>query len=403
MHSFDGSGTLYFQFQSNQKKPPLTWAAATFGKDSRIKIENIKKKNPTYIGKKGEPAKLVGYTEKKYVLVKIRISAGKNPTWIEKLIYMDRPLPNGVFIKWIYWKREKIGTKFSEKLQFVISHKQGFTKEDNAINGQFGLDTNWRQINVIGDQYDLLVASWIGNNGTNGELIISCDLINYFKKTRELQQIRDKHFNEIKNNLIQYLKKNPVPEWLAQNLNCLEKWKSQFRLRKLFTKWSEERFYGDGKIYNNLSEWNSKEIHLYNWERCQEKKFIDRRNKLYRKFWVSMRTQYNLGFIEKLRIDKMIKTPSLEKKDNNGVRKNQNIVSPGLFLSMGKEVMKIFDVAPVNTTKKCFICKKITAIDKEKTYKCEHCGNIWDRDLNSAKNILERGQLEYNKILAASS
>ena len=53
----------------------------------------------------------------------------------------------------------------------------------------------------------------------------------------------------------------------------------------------------------------------------------------------------------------------------------------------------VIKVNPKNTSKMCSNCGNIQDIPLwKRTYECENCGLVIDRDYNSAKNILKLGQ-----------
>ncbi len=100
--------------------------------------------------------------------------------------------------------------------------------------------------------------------------------------------------------------------------------------------------------------------------------------------------QYHHIAVENLNIDGMVK--------NHHLSKSITDASWGAFLdilttkaeSAGHEVIR---VNPCYTSQKCFRCGEIVQKSLSvRTHICPHCGNVEDRDVNAAKNILKRAR-----------
>ena len=62
-----------------------------------------------------------------------------------------------------------------------------------------------------------------------------------------------------------------------------------------------------------------------------------------------------------------------------------------ILLSYGNDVCKIFMINEQNTSILCSNCGRITPMNKSRTYTCQYCKVILDRDMNAAQNILQLG------------
>ncbi len=97
---------------------------------------------------------------------------------------------------------------------------------------------------------------------------------------------------------------------------------------------------------------------------------------------------YDIVVVEDLSLKKM------SESKNIGLNRELRNSQLGNFISMLEYKSKrLIKVNPYNTSKKCFSCGNIHGMPLSKrTYRCDICGYIEDRDINASHNILCLGQ-----------
>ncbi len=101
-------------------------------------------------------------------------------------------------------------------------------------------------------------------------------------------------------------------------------------------------------------------------------------------------SRFDIIVVEDLSLKKM------SESDKTSLNKNLRETSLGKFISyLGYKTKRLIKVNPYNTSKRCNTCGNIKIDLKlsDRVYRCE-CGNISDRDINAAKNILCLGQTQ---------
>lgn len=319
-------------------------------------------------------------------LVSIRINSDSKskPIWADLPMIYHRPIPEDCLIKWIWIERKKVGTHWKWKVNFSVS-KQTWERADKTGSGYIGIDVNWRRLDT-----GVRVAYGVGNDGRRWELVIPNERIERFQKVEDLISIRDKNFNAAKHSFGVWLKNSKgIPEWLKEKTKNVALWRSTAKLASVVFAWRKDRFAGDEGAYEALEKWRQQDKHLYDWQAFQTRNNILWRKDTFRKFVCKLRRHYEYVKIENLNVAEMRKNAAPEEVCNVS-KTNRNIASIGLLLAIIKETVRYQTVNPRNTSKTCHCCDKLTKLDgKDLTYTCEHCGQMWDRDYNSAINIRE--------------
>ena len=95
------------------------------------------------------------------------------------------------------------------------------------------------------------------------------------------------------------------------------------------------------------------------------------------------------------------KTIKVRSKKLNRSTQNQGYLSQfaGFLTSSARKIGKrVIEISEKNTTKRCYVCGKLHDMAlSDRTMKCD-CGNIIDRDRNSAINIMLDFLLKYNLL-----
>jgi putative transposase len=146
---------------------------------------------------------------------------------------------------------------------------------------------------------------------------------------------------------------------------------------------------------NKSRKWKRLNKNLVRMKRKSSNQLKDNQHKITRN--IVDNTNANTIVIGKLDVKQMAsKKPKANKKDRSTNRGTHNSGYIGRFAqfltykaeSLGKRVIRIDESY---TSKKCCVCGAIKNMPLGyRTYECDYCGNILDRDMNSSVNILLR-------------
>jgi len=376
---FDGTGKLAVQLQGG-----LSVAKAFAGEDRRLIIEPVPPK--AYLP--GEPKAL----QRTRVWLRIG-SDGREPIWTIVPITLHRPLPDDASIKWVYLTRRRVATKDRWSVCFVLARESGWQKPELARNGSVGVNLGWRVMDN-GVERGLRVARWVGDDGTEGELRLPMPDVERWKKTEDLQAIRDQRFNAAVSLLADWLA-DPgclLPDWLVERTATLRQWRSAARLAAIAIQWRGERFEGDDTAFATLEAWRKKDKHLYEWQANQLRKAIAWREDLYRNLAATLSRRYHTVCLANTDWRDLARRPTAEQAETDaGARRYQRVASPGALGRLLRErFAETVTVDSRHITQRCHACGEVNQFDAAAHVRatCRHCGAEWDQDINAARNIL---------------
>src|SRR4029077_15177078 len=81
---------------------------------------------------------------------------------------------------------------------FSLSRPERWLRPDAAETGAVGVDLGWCKL----PDGSMRVAHWEGSDGASGQLTISADELGPWQKTRDLQEIRDRHRDACKETML---------------------------------------------------------------------------------------------------------------------------------------------------------------------------------------------------------
>lgn len=398
---WDGSGRLVHQVQGE----PLTWERALLGLDTRLRVSALRPRG----------------SKRWNCTVSVRLgSVDRKSIWVECPILLHRPLPDGCKITNVYLTCKRKGSKSPRGLDhcepiyryflcFVVARTEGFAVAPSE-SGVVALDVGWRLVEdglrvcyFVGDKSSSVPEELQRNiklsaDGMVGELIIPWTCKNnrghgagslaYWKHTRDLQSIRDSHYNDMMASLREYVSGlSEQPKWMGETAKHLHLMKSKDRILNWLAGW--KRHDGDEAIYAIMSAWRRRETHLRRIETDSRENVWGWRKDLYVKFWAWLRSNYTLAVVENLDLAKMRLRPDAASTDKTGALvEYRNLASCGLLLSSA--AMPVKRLPPEDTTAICHACRNKCVWDhgQELTHQCEHCGEVWDQDENACRNLL---------------
>lgn len=308
------------------------------------------------------------------------------------LFWMHREFPESGYVTNVYLCRTRIGPRMVWKINFCVSMGRDDVIEGDvprATEGTVAVDWNYRKTSR-----GLRVATWMGDDGDHGHLFLPYmdekRRLDYIDYASEVQKLRSDNFNSIKARLTKYREDKNLPEWLAERLKDVNRWKRPGRLVILRREWQANRVSGDEEIFQKVVEWNGQDHLLYQKECNLRRKFVASRNHAYRNLAYKLSRMYKNLHIEDIDKHAMKRRPDVTEEYDPILTKNRDRGSPGkltqfLIEKFGKNYTK---VAAANSTKFCAECKSITEAGEDISYTCEHCQAVWDVDLNACRNLL---------------
>lgn len=373
---FDGTGSLNVRLNKNGR----TLTEDLFnGKCSLIKIDLI----PPRVTKKAPNG-----IKCKEGTLKFRVNSTESgrPIFVTfgGLKY-HRDLPPEAVIKTARVRVFKKGLLTKYELQITVEAGLGFNSTRKMTGTKAGLDLGWRKMAEgirIGYVYD--------TNSESKEIVLPSIISDKLKHTEDLQSTIDQLFNENKEYLSVWVNNNfhLQPDWFRKETQYIDQWRSGKRLFNLFNKWKENRFNNDDSIYSVMELWYHKYKHYYMWLVCEKQKTILRREHYYRSIAIDLCKKYDSIYIENLKGNSMAKSGA----GGEGRFKS----SPFAFLKILKEValnggVELIKVPAPYTSKVHYQCGQVCDIKGDLVYRCEHCNEEFDRDLNASRNILRAG------------
>lgn len=347
------------------------------GTDTRVRIEVL---NPGH--------------KKPHAIVRVRVGStdkGK-PIFAAVKARLHRPLPEGSRIKWVYLLRRRVASTDHWYVQFTVSRAGGFGECDRAASGRVAVNLGWRKV-----ADGLRVATWVGSDGESGELIIPESRLAGWTRSDTLRSTRDLNFNAAMSRLRQWLATSPtLPDWWKEKAAHMAQWKSPGRLASLLIHWRANRFDADAGTFDTFSEleaWRKQDKHLWLWEAHQRRNVVRWRNEFYRQFAVMLRRRYRFAVVDDTDRKKLARLPEPESESPviAAARYNQRIASTGLLAQTIKAFGPITEAGEAkDITRTCHACGHAESFDaiRHLTRVCPKCGEVWDQDVNAAKNLL---------------
>jgi hypothetical protein len=158
----------------------------------------------------------------KYHTLRFRIgSAGagsRDPVFAALTINLHRELPRSALVKWCFLTVRRVGTDEEWRAQLVLARGEGWARDDDAKDGVCAVDLGYRRM----PDGLLRVASWVGQDGGSGELLLPPRLMWAFSKADELRSLRDRLFNGARDTLRAWLSGSSPGSFLGELADWLE-------------------------------------------------------------------------------------------------------------------------------------------------------------------------------------
>ena len=317
----------------------------------------------------------------------------RSPVWAVFPLKMHRPLPARSVIKRATVSRRMRGPREEWSVEITIDTSLS-PRSDACGVGAVAINFGWRVVDS-----GLRVATWKGEDGDAGELVLADDVIGAIRKPEDLREIRDRAFNVARAALVTWLAGRELSEWMGEATRTLADWRSPGRLAALCLRWAKTRLEGDDDGFAALEKWRYHDRHLWTWECDQRTSALRYRRDVYRKFAAQLARHYSTVVVEDFDLSTIARHEPVESTTPEiaPARSNRFLAAVGelrthiehAFRSRGGIAEK---VSASYTTATCHACGNVEEFDAitQIHHACRACGVVWDQDENAATNILAR-------------
>lgn len=360
------------------------------------------------------------HSKRAYYRVRIALKKG----FAELPVWLHRDMPMEAVVKWAWILVRPQGPRLVYQLQVSIETARAL-RPHKIGSGLCALNLGWRET-----QAGIRVGYIVGSDGY--ERSIECDpkSIELFDLCERLRSYSDQHFDSVRDTFSEWRDQHALPDWVAERCQHIDHWRAHGKLARVARRWGLETF-GPAKLeelwkqwrrtrkregldeFASLKEvsdwldegedkamvlwldwWRRKDEHLWTWTANEQTRAIRRRRQNYRLEAIALSERY-----ETLVLDDTDLRPLAEVKKQGGettqkARRQRHRVSPfelkmQLLEVFGKERVQI--VSRKRNTIEHVVCGKAMDARPELLYlRCDHCGQVVDRDANNCKNQLAR-------------
>lgn len=388
---WEGRGACGVQLQGG-----LPVAKALDGSDRRVQIEEVSEEEwcrlagRRYSGGGGASRRKARRT---YAILRLRIgSDGRDPVWAEWPMLMHRPLPRDGVIKWA--KALMRSTPHGPRWTANLTIDQA-PAELPQRPGVVGIDLGWRRMPNGGIR--------VAMTSDARELRLPASVVERLEKADSIRGIRDTLLEEMRAKLVGALAEIELPEALAERAQHPDRWRSHGRFAALALAWRDQRFDGDGEVFDALEAWRKRDKHLWQYETGLRQGAIRNRRDIYRVFAAEIAVRSGAVVMERFDLREVAKRGPAEsdtQTDHRAPQRNRTIANASLLRECVCQAVQgaggaIVWADAAGTTRCCHACGSFeqwnTAVEVMHT--CDACGAVWDQDINAAKNLAASGEV----------
>jgi hypothetical protein len=230
--------------------------------------------------------------------VRIRVAPGKQTALLPVLI--DRPIPDDARITWAWMLRRRHGVRYRYHLQLVMT-AESWAPPRRADRGVLAIDIGARDL----PDGRTRVAYWLDGDGRRGEVTNQLTRLSSpthhsnrrvvpdaLDKVRDLQAIRSRHLDQIKEQLTLCRKASPsLPPEMQERMTAVHAWRSPARIALLLRHWV--RHEGDGQIREAITAYLDHDRHLLDWQVNEQRRHDARARARYDEFAAWAATSYS--------------------------------------------------------------------------------------------------------------
>ena len=281
---------------------------------------------------------------------RIRIGSDekRNPVWLPFRVALHRPVPADSMVKWAWLQAKRVAGNTKWSLQLVLARTEWEAKP--CGDGVVAIMPGWSSV-ADGIQ----AATWVGSDGATGHIIIPNEQISRQRKCEDLQGIRDKNFNDIRERLGHLRAK--APDWFKEATDSMHQWRSEARLAGLVWRWKDNRFKGDDHFFTQAEAWRKQDKHLWEWQAHQRTGISRWRKDHYRRAAASLAERYGTAVIPA--IDWRTFGRDAEIGEDDGAKKHaelRRLASVGMLVDAIKQRIPTETVDPAHIADTCGNC-----------------------------------------------
>jgi hypothetical protein len=292
-HQWNGSGRVSVRFQRG-----LPMATAFTRRGLRLQIDSVSDQAWT-----SAVRSVRRNLSRSKVRIRVASSPEQRPVWFEIPVVIHRPMPPDGMIRSAALIRERLALSWRYRLIVTVACPSP-PSYVSAERPSIAVDLGWRLT-----PEGLRVAFWTDTLGSHGQLVIPLSDVAELTKIRELWSVLDKHFAQIRAGILAWRGANQVPEALLPHFESVAARQSRAGLLRLLDTWRGYRIGGDSEIFEKLSWWRNKHIHLWTWAVNLRDQLTRKRLELFRHFAAALVKQYGTIFLEQFDLRWFSRTP----------------------------------------------------------------------------------------------
>lgn len=300
----------------------------------------------------------------KFNLARIRVgSDGRKPIWLPFRVQLHKrsdgfAVPQDALVKSARLVARRVGANTVWKFQLVLQRDSW--EPESRPSEAVAIMPGWSKIQEPGG---IRVGTYWGTDGERGIIELPGEQVHRYRKTVELQAVRDSNFNEIKRALKELTSK--APEWFLgteegqEGMRYVRTWGSQARLAAVVVRWRDNRWEGDDIAFTTAEAWRKQDKHLWEWESHQRRKVLKFRKALYRRVASKLSKRYGTVIL-----------PDINWSELN--RKKDEVEDDGV--KERKEVKELRKLACVSSLIEC-VSHTMKAVKVDHYHISTYCGN----------------------------
>jgi hypothetical protein len=349
--------------------------------------------------------------------VKIRAIDGKYIT-----LHVMAPYDSERLLKYLDWEVRwvnivvtKTGYKTDFSLQITISNETSIVKIEPVIIDKprtAAVDLGWRlkddgfKVAVVRTHDSAISDLTVTNDIVGRSLWSKCEL-DHKSESQRLRSTRDMMMNNVRDHLLSL--KDGAPEWFAQSITYVDKWKSIDRYVDLARYWSNNRFINDSDTFKLLNEFIKQDRHLHNWEAHTRRRMTRQIRGLYQHWADNLAKTHDIIKIENLRLAdfyQQLRERAQQDYDSGKMRSNKILIDRRNMLAIGEIIIalkracnrtgcQLAEVEKADSSKICSYCGHKNKSSKDEIVTCAKCGRTENRDHRAVLNLSSRPVLKY--------
>jgi Putative transposase DNA-binding domain len=373
-----GDGSLAIQFQGGLTRDELFDC-----KDTRLRLVPP---SESAVRARGQ---VRGQGRHVRALYRVQSNEDGSPRWIALNVTMHRMLPTNGVLKWAHLQRDKSSSS-AGKTYISLTRDYDYTLRltvaepmaKPAAPVKVAIEIGWRLF-----KQGLRVAVALGEDGKFRELYLPTDWLEGKRKAESLLSIIDRETNgRVKDH-------QGVPSASLRG-TCLGGSNGRKLASALLRLWR-----AFPSLRPSLEHWRKQHFHLLRYERGLRQSLNRARRDLYRNFVSELAKTYSICGIEEFDLRTFTRKDAAKDAPPDLAKWHRTVASLSSLTALLKQRMLTQKLSAHNTTRKCHNCGLVEEWNSAAKvwHRCSNCQSRWDRDYNSAQNLLDLLCESYDK------